>query len=103
VDEKVLDTLRQLRVLHPNLTLGTIAAGPGLLLSDDRLAVLTSFDYLGHRGATTTNFHDERGQLVNDSDAVDRIAATITRTVKPLAPAPQRRRRARRAPDASRE
>jgi hypothetical protein len=83
-DASALKKLQELSAEKPGLRLGTTRTGPGALLSDARLAVVTSHDYLGHHGGPARDLHDARGVLVTDAPSVNAIAEILTATIAPL-------------------
>ena len=98
-DPALLRSLQALATKHPELTVGTVRSGPGALVSDDRLVVLTSHDYLGHCGGQARNLHDARGVLVTVPAAADALASALSAAVEPLGQKPKPRRRVANAAD----
>jgi hypothetical protein len=93
VDPLVLRDLKQLAARHPGLSLTTSSSDGGALIMDDRVAVLTSYDYLGNRGGAARDLHDERGLLYTASHQVDAIASAVSARLTPFQERPPRRRR----------
>lgn len=92
-DGSLLKRLREMAAKSPALTLGTTRSGPGALVSDDRIAVLTSHDYLGHHGGPARDLHDARGVLITDAASVNAVAEILSKAVTALKdPAPPKRK-----------
>ncbi len=83
-DQSAIKALRDLEGEGRDLTLGAARGGPNALISDGRLAVLTSHDYLGHRGGEARDLHDERGVLITDAAAVNALATHLLAGITPL-------------------
>ncbi|HUA74601.1 MAG TPA: hypothetical protein VL988_07570 [Solirubrobacteraceae bacterium] len=91
-DTVLLDSLRELADKHPGLTVGTVNSGPCALVSDDRIVVLTSYDYLGRRGGQARNLHDARGVLVTGAADADALVSALSGSIRPLREKQKRRR-----------